>query len=44
MPGGEANLKLPDPSWPPFSALMGNKILMFGLIFCVFAGFLFGNL
>src|ERR1700736_1868812 len=39
--GGEANLKLPDLSQVFFLGIDGHKILMFGLIFCVF-GLIFG--
>jgi K(+)-stimulated pyrophosphate-energized sodium pump len=39
--GGEANLKLPDLSQVSFLGIDGHKILMFGLIFCVF-GLVFG--
>jgi len=39
--GGEANLKLPDLSTVSFLGIDGHKILMFGLIFCVF-GLIFG--
>src|SRR6195256_3411706 len=39
--GGEANLKLPDLSQVSFLGIDGHKILMFGLIFCVF-GLIFG--
>jgi K(+)-stimulated pyrophosphate-energized sodium pump len=38
---GEANLKLPDLSQVSFLGIDGHKILMFGLIFCVF-GLIFG--
>src|SRR6195256_3158697 len=40
--GGEANLKLPDLSQVSFLGIDGHKILMFGLIFCVF-GLTFGR-
>src|SRR4030088_1852427 len=39
--GGEANLKLPDLSQVSFLGIDGHKILLFGLIFCVF-GLIFG--
>ena len=39
--GGEANLKLPDLSQVSFLGIDGHRILMFGLIFCVF-GLIFG--
>src|ERR1700758_2818706 len=39
--GGEANLKLPDLSQVNFLGMDGHKLLMFGLVFCVF-GLLFG--
>jgi K(+)-stimulated pyrophosphate-energized sodium pump len=39
--GGEANLKLPDLSQVSFLGINGHKILLFGLIFCVF-GLMFG--
>src|SRR6202048_1116326 len=39
--GGEANLKLPDLSQVSFLGIDGHKILLFGLIFCVF-GLVFG--
>ena len=39
--GGEANLKLPDLSQVSFLGIDGHKMLMFGLIFCVF-GLVFG--
>jgi K(+)-stimulated pyrophosphate-energized sodium pump len=39
--GGEANLKLPDLSTVSFLGIDGHKILLFGLIFCVF-GLIFG--
>src|ERR1700724_767768 len=39
--GGEANLKLPDLSQVSFLGIDGHKILMFGLICCVF-GLIFG--
>ena len=34
--GGEANLKLPDLSQVQFLGIDGHKLLLFGLIFCVF--------
>jgi K(+)-stimulated pyrophosphate-energized sodium pump len=40
-PGGEASLKLPDLSQGQFLGTDGHKLLMFGLLFCVF-GLLFG--
>jgi len=39
--GGEANLKLPDLSQVSFLGVDGHKLLLFGLIFCVF-GLIFG--
>nr|MDP9147897.1 sodium/proton-translocating pyrophosphatase [Acidobacteriota bacterium] len=39
--GGEANLKLPDLSSVSFLGIDGHRILLFGLIFCVF-GLIFG--
>ncbi len=39
--GGEANLKLPDLSSVSFLGIDGHKILLFGLVFCVF-GLIFG--
>jgi K(+)-stimulated pyrophosphate-energized sodium pump len=39
--GGEANLKLPDLSSVSFLGMDGHKLLLFGLIFCVF-GLAFG--
>src|ERR1700736_5577658 len=39
--GGEAKLKLPDLSQVSFLGIDGHKILMFGLIFCMF-GLIFG--
>jgi len=39
--GGEANLKLPDLSQAQFLGTDGHKLLMWGLLFCVF-GLLFG--
>src|SRR5207302_1891100 len=39
--GGEANLKLPDLSKVSFLGVNGHKLLLFGLLVCVF-GLLFG--
>jgi K(+)-stimulated pyrophosphate-energized sodium pump len=39
--GGEANLKLPDLSQVTFLGMDGHKLLLFGILFCVF-GLLFG--
>ena len=39
--GGEANLKLPDLTQVQFLGIDGHKLLLFGLIFCVF-GLVFG--
>ena len=39
--GGEANLRLPDLSQVQFLGMDGHKLLLFGLLFCVF-GLLFG--
>ncbi len=39
--GGEANLKLPDLSSVNFLGIDGHKLLMFGILFCVF-GLAFG--
>ena len=39
--GGEANLKLPDLSSVSFLGIDGHKLLLFGLLFCVF-GLIFG--
>src|SRR6202171_929357 len=39
--GGEANLKLPDLSQVSFLGIDGHKLLLYGLIFCVF-GLIFG--
>jgi K(+)-stimulated pyrophosphate-energized sodium pump len=39
--GGEASLKLPDLSQVSFLGIDGHKLLLFGLIFCVF-GLIFG--
>ena len=38
---GEANLKLPDLSQVQFLGMDGHKLLMFGILFCIF-GLLFG--
>src|SRR3989475_155071 len=38
---GEANLKLPDLSQVPFFGVDGHKLLLFGILFCVF-GLVFG--
>jgi K(+)-stimulated pyrophosphate-energized sodium pump len=40
-PGGEANLKLPDLSQVNFLGMDGHKLLLFGILFCVF-GLVFG--
>src|ERR1700691_1816808 len=40
-PGGEANLKLPDLSSVNFLGINGHKLLLFGILFCVF-GLAFG--
>src|ERR1700693_2916363 len=40
-PGGEANLKLPDLSSVNFLGIDGHKLLLFGILFCVF-GLIFG--
>ena len=40
-PSGEANLKLPDLSQVQFLGIDGHKLLMIGIVFCVF-GLLFG--
>jgi len=40
-PGGEANLKLPDLSSVNFLGIDGHKLLLFGILFCIF-GLLFG--
>ena len=40
-PGGEANLKLPDLSSVNFLGMNGHKLLLFGILFCVF-GLAFG--
>jgi K(+)-stimulated pyrophosphate-energized sodium pump len=39
--GGEANLKLPDLSQVDFLGIDGHKLLLFGILFCVF-GLAFG--
>src|SRR3981081_1127450 len=39
--GGEANLKLPDLSQVSFLGINGHKILLFGIVICVF-GLIFG--
>ena len=39
--GGEANLKLPDLSSVTFLGIDGHKLLLFGILFCVF-GLVFG--
>src|SRR5262249_49710056 len=39
--GGEANLKLPDLSRVSFLGIDGHKLLLFGIVFCVF-GLIFG--
>ena len=39
--GGEANLKLPDLSTVQFLGMDGHKLLLFGILFCVF-GLVFG--
>jgi K(+)-stimulated pyrophosphate-energized sodium pump len=39
--GGEANLKLPDLSSVNFLGINGHKLLLFGILFCVF-GLVFG--
>ena len=39
--GGEANLKLPDLSSVNFLGIDGHKLLLFGILFCVF-GLAFG--
>jgi K(+)-stimulated pyrophosphate-energized sodium pump len=39
--GGEANLKLPDLSSVPFLGIDGHKLLLFGILFCIF-GLAFG--
>ena len=40
-PGGEAALKLPDLSQVQFLGVDGHKLLLFGILFCVF-GLIFG--
>src|SRR5438309_66865 len=40
-PGGEAALKLPDLSQVQFLGIDGHKLLLFGILFCVF-GLIFG--
>jgi K(+)-stimulated pyrophosphate-energized sodium pump len=40
-PGGEANLKLPDLSQVSFLGMDGHKLLLFGILFCIF-GLVFG--
>jgi K(+)-stimulated pyrophosphate-energized sodium pump len=40
-PGGEANLKLPDLSQVTFLGIDGHKLLLFGILFCIF-GLVFG--
>ena len=40
-PGGEANLKLPDLSQVNFLGMDGHKLLLFGILFCIF-GLVFG--
>src|SRR5580704_15176203 len=40
-PGGEANLKLPDLSSVNFLGIDGHKLLLFGILFCIF-GLVFG--
>src|SRR5438105_14936731 len=39
--GGEANLKLPDLSQVSFLGMDGHKLLLFGILFCLF-GLAFG--
>src|SRR5262249_30240952 len=39
--GGEANLKLPDLSSVEFLGVDGHKLLLFGILFCIF-GLIFG--
>jgi K(+)-stimulated pyrophosphate-energized sodium pump len=34
--GGEANLKLPDLSSVNFLGMDGHKLLLFGILFCIF--------
>src|SRR6202047_729765 len=40
-PGGEAGLKVPDLSQVTFLGIDGHKLLLFGIVFCVF-GLIFG--
>jgi K(+)-stimulated pyrophosphate-energized sodium pump len=40
-PGGEANLKLPNLSSVNFLGIDGHKLLLFGILFCIF-GLVFG--
>ena len=40
-PGGEASLKLPDLSQVQFLGVDGHKLLLFGILFCIF-GLIFG--
>jgi K(+)-stimulated pyrophosphate-energized sodium pump len=40
-PGGEASLKLPDLAQVQFLGVDGHKLLLFGILFCVF-GLIFG--
>jgi K(+)-stimulated pyrophosphate-energized sodium pump len=40
-PGGEANLKLPDLTQVQFLGVNGHRLLMIGILFCIF-GLLFG--
>src|ERR1700736_3764688 len=39
--GGEASLKLPDLSQVQFLGIDGHKLLLFGILFCIF-GLIFG--
>src|SRR5580698_9750633 len=39
--GGEASLKLPDLSQVTFFGIDGHKLLLFGILFCIF-GLIFG--
>jgi len=39
--GGEASLKLPDLSQVQFLGVDGHKLLLFGILFCIF-GLIFG--
>ncbi len=41
VPGGEAGLKLPDLSSVSFLGIDGHKLLLFGILFCIF-GLAFG--